>query len=225
MTRKAIPHSGAGVIEQHKSIVPIAPGGACGKRKRGRRPIPMLRQRIIRSATELFGEKGFDEVLTDDVALHAGVGKGSVYRQFGSKEQLYAAAVIEGFRQLRTQIEAALADAKTDEERLTTIVRQAMAYFWNRRQFFVLLRDPTRLPRAQETRYRTERGHLARVISRVLRDAAGEGRIRGDLDFDLLAECLLGMMRGIQRYKRETAALDVAIHTIVSLFLYGCARG
>lgn len=185
----------------------------------------MLRQRIIHSAAELFGEKGFEEVLTDEVALRAGVGKGSVYRQFGSKEQLYAATVIEGFTQLRKQIEAALENARSDEERLTTIVRLAMTYFWSRRQFFVLLRDPTKLPRAQETRYRNERGQLARLVSGLLREAGGQGRLREDLDFDLLTECLLGMMRGIHRYKREITQLDDAIRTVVSLFLYGCTRG
>ena len=194
------------------------------KRKRGRRPIPMLRQRIISSATELFGAKGFEQVLTDEVALHAGVGKGSVYRQFGSKEQLYAATVIEGFKHLCDQVEAALGDVQSDRDRLTTIVRHAMAYFWDRRQFFVLLRDPTKLPRAEETRYRTERGHLARLLSDVLREAGREGRIRADLDYDLLAECLLGMMRGVQRYQRETVRLEDAIEAIVSLFLDGCKR-
>jgi len=194
------------------------------KRKRGRRPIPMLRQRIISSATELFGAKGFEQVLTDEVALHAGVGKGSVYRQFGSKEQLYAATVIEGFKHLCDQVEAALGDVQSDRDRLTTIVRHAMAYFWDRRQFFVLLRDPTKLPRAEETRYRTERGHLARLLSDVLREAGREGRIRADLDYDLLAECLLGMMRGVQRYQRETVRLEDAVEAIVSLFLDGCKR-
>jgi AcrR family transcriptional regulator len=207
-----------------KTVSPMRRAHAAGKSKRGRRPIPMLRQRIIKSAMELFGQKRFDQVLTDEVALRAGVGKGSVYRQFGSKEQLYAAAVIQGFRELRSQIESALVDAQSDRERLTTIVRQAMSFFWTRRQFFVLLRDPTRLPRAQETRYRSERGQLARVVSSVLREAGAAGRIRTDLDFDLLAECLLGMMRGIQRYKRENTGLDEAIDTIVSLFLTGCVR-
>src|SRR5215469_10156044 len=195
------------------------------KRKRGRRPIPMLRQRIIRSATELFGAKGFEQVLTDEVALHAGVGKGSVYRQFGSKEQLYAATVIEGFKHLCNQIEEALGNAQTDQERLTTIVRHAMSYFWDRRQFFVLLRDPTKLPRAEETRYRTERGRIARLVSEILREAGREGRIRADLDYGLLAECLLGMMRGVQRYQRETVRLEDAINAIVSLFLHGCKLG
>ena len=184
----------------------------------------MLRQRIISSATELFGAKGFEQVLTDEVAFHAGVGKGSVYRQFGSKEQLYASTVIEGFKHLCDQVEAALGDVQSDRDRLTTIVRHAMAYFWDRRQFFVLLRDPTKLPRAEETRYRTERGHLARLLSDVLREAGREGRIRADLDYDLLAECLLGMMRGVQRYQRETVRLEDAVEAIVSLFLDGCKR-
>jgi AcrR family transcriptional regulator len=209
---------------KRKNTAPMRARSASGKGKRGRRPIPMLRQRIIHSATELFGEKGFEQVLTDEVAMRAGVGKGSVYRQFGSKEQLYAVAVIEGFRQLRTQIEDALESANSDEERLTTVVRHAMTYFWNRRQFFVLLRDPTRLPRAQEARYRNERGQMARLVSAVLQEAGREGRMRTDLDFELLAECLLGMMRGVQRYKRDIARLDDAIHAIVSLFLYGCTR-
>jgi AcrR family transcriptional regulator len=209
-----------------KKAISIARGRRlAGKHKRGRRPIPMLRQRIIHSATELFGEKGFEEVLTDEVALRAGVGKGSVYRQFGSKEQLYAAAIIEGFKQVRSRIEAGLEDARSDQERLTTIVRQTLTYFWNRQHFFALLRDPTRLPRAEETRYRSERGQLARLVSAMLREASAQGRVRADLDFDLLAECLLGMMRGIQRYKRDSTRLDQAVETIVSLFLHGCARG
>jgi len=210
------------VIKSQKKTSPVRSTSV--KPRRGRRPIPLLRQRIIHSATELFGEKGFEQVLTDEVASRAGVGKGSVYRQFGSKEQLYAAAVIEGFTQLRNQIETALVGAQSDHERVTTIVRHAMSFFWTRRQFFVLLRDPTRLPRAQEIRYRNERGQLARLISGVLREAGEDGRMRADLDFDLLAECLLGMMRGIQRYRRETLPLDEAIQTTVSLFLYGCVR-
>ena len=116
-----------------RTTIPVRTSRPAEKHKRGRRPIPMLRQRIIRSATELFGAKGFEQVLTDEVALHAGVGKGSVYRQFGSKEQLYAATVIEGFKHLCNQIEAAIGDAQSDRERLTTIVRHAMTYFWDRR--------------------------------------------------------------------------------------------
>jgi AcrR family transcriptional regulator len=190
--------------------------------RRGRHPIPRLRERILSSASELFGEKGFDHVLTEEVAAHAGVGKGSVYRQFRSKEELYAAAVIEGFIQLRMQIEAALADGGSIPARVTTIVRLAMAYFWTRRQFFVLLHDPASLPRRTEHRYFKEREQLSRLISQVLAEGARAGSVRADLDFALVAESMLGMMRGIQRYKRDGISLDEAIRTVVALFLDGC---
>jgi len=191
----------------------------------GRRPIPMLRARILQSAMELFGERGFEEVPIDEVAARAGVGKGSVYRQFGSKEQLYAASVIEGFVQLRNQIEAALSRAESIPERITAIVRHTLAYFWTRRQFFVLLRDPTKLPRAQEVRYRQERGRLSALISEVLHDGARRGLIRNDLDFDLMSEAMLGMIRGIQRYKADHVTLDDAVRTAVETFLYGSSIG
>ena len=185
----------------------------------------MLRARILHSAMELFGEKGFEDVPIDDIAARAGVGKGSVYRQFGSKEQLYAASVIEGFIQLRNQIETALAEPATIPQRITTIVHLTVSYFWTRRQFFVLLRDPTKLPREQEVRYRRERGQLSAMVSGVLREGARGGLIRNDLDFELMAESLLGMIRGVQRYKAEHVLLEDAVHTVVSTFLNGSVIG
>ncbi len=192
-----------------------------GEPRPGRRPIPMLRARILHSAMELFGEKGFEDVPIDEVAARAGVGKGSVYRQFGSKEQLYAASVIEGFVQLRAEIDQALSQADSFPERITAITHHTLSYFWTRRQFFVLLRDPSKLPRAQEIRYRKERGQLSGLIGLVLREGAGAGLIRDDLDFDLMAEALLGMIRGIQRYKTERVTLENAVHTVVATFLDG----
>jgi len=45
------------------------------------------RLRIIASAREVFRERGFEATL-DDVAHHAGLGVGTVYRRFPNKEQL-----------------------------------------------------------------------------------------------------------------------------------------
>ena len=211
------------VIKSKKKSSSV-PGRAAAEQRRGRRPIPLLRERIISSATKLFGEKRFNRVLTDEVASRAGVGKGSVYRQFSSKELLYAAAVLAGFTQLRNRIENALTDPKSDRERVTTIVRQVMTYFWARQEFFLLLRDSTKLPRTEENRYRKGRRQLARPISSVLSKSGREGGIRADLDFDLLAESLLGMIRGILRYRHDSVRLDESIVTVVSLFLNGCIR-
>src|SRR5271167_366739 len=117
---------------------------------RGRPSTPFLRERILQSAAELFADREFDLVLIDEVAAHAGVGKGSVYRQFKSKEELYAAAVIDGFAALQREIRTALAGCTSMREQIATIVRHTVRFFWTRRQFFALLRDPKMLALSQE---------------------------------------------------------------------------
>jgi len=204
---------------------PAAPASAARPRypRRGRPATPFLRERILESATILFAEREFDRVLIDDVAESARVGKGSVYRRFGSKEELYAAVVIAGFDELQEQIRAALAGTVSTREQVATIARHALHFFWHRREFFALLRDPKALPPAQARAYREQRERLARMLSDVLRDGIERGAIRGDIDTRLAAESMLGMVRGLNRYGREFATPEVAVETIIAIFLEGCA--
>jgi TetR/AcrR family transcriptional regulator, mexJK operon transcriptional repressor len=107
-----------------------------GRRRRGRHAIPRLREKILTSALELFGHNGFEKVTADELAARARVGKGSVYRQFGSKEGLYAAAIMAGFRQLRSQIESVLEEERSFPEQIAAIVRHVLCSVWGPRRFF-----------------------------------------------------------------------------------------
>lgn len=51
------------------------------------------RERIADIARRLFREKGYDAVSMDEVARTAGVGTGTLYRHFPTKEALYDAAL------------------------------------------------------------------------------------------------------------------------------------
>jgi AcrR family transcriptional regulator len=193
------------------------------KNGRGRPSTPFLRERILHSAAELFADREFELVLIDEVAAHAGVGKGSVYRQFKSKEELYAAVVIDGFTELQREIRAALAGCTSMSEQLATIVRHTVKFFWSRRQFFALLRDPKALPLSQERQYRLQRNELSRLISAVLDDGVKRGAMRPGIDTRMAAESLLGMIRGINRYGREYTTPERAVEIVTSIFLAGCA--
>ena len=52
------------------------------------------RRRLMEAATELFSERGL-EVGVADIAARAGVGRGTLFRNFASKEHLIAAIVVE----------------------------------------------------------------------------------------------------------------------------------
>jgi AcrR family transcriptional regulator len=67
------------------------------------------RHRILEAARELFAERGL-EVTLNDIAHHAGVGVGTVYRRFPDKAKL-----IEGLFEQRLQEIGALAQTAHDE--------------------------------------------------------------------------------------------------------------
>src|SRR6266699_1349115 len=59
-----------------------------------RRDAERNRQRILTAAAEVFNERGL-EVSLDEIARHAEVGVGTVYRRFRTKEELIEALFTE----------------------------------------------------------------------------------------------------------------------------------
>jgi len=51
------------------------------------------REQILRTASQLFIDRGFDAVSMDTIASEAGVSKQTVYSHFGCKEDLFAASI------------------------------------------------------------------------------------------------------------------------------------
>ena len=55
-----------------------------------RRGTPQLRQeRVLEVAQVLFAEKGYHNTTMDEIAARSGIGKGTLYRTFPAKEELF----------------------------------------------------------------------------------------------------------------------------------------
>lgn len=74
-----------------------------------RRDAERNRQRILRAASEVFTERGL-EVSLDEVARHAGVGVGTVYRRFRTKEDLVEALFVDRIEEVAALAEKAAQD-------------------------------------------------------------------------------------------------------------------
>ena len=68
------------------------------------------RRQIVAHAARLFAAEPFDKVRLNDVAAAAGVGKGTLYVYFESKEELYLSILYDAFTQLVDRIQAQLGD-------------------------------------------------------------------------------------------------------------------
>src|SRR3954465_9544199 len=82
--------------------VPVVAGG------RTRADAVRNRERVIAAAAEVFAEKGEDAVVPE-IAARAGVGKGTVYRCFPTKDHLVAAVATERVRWFEREVRAAAA--------------------------------------------------------------------------------------------------------------------
>jgi len=72
-----------------------------------RRDAERNRQRILKAASEVFNERGL-EVSLDEIARYAGVGVGTVYRRFRTKEELVEALFVERIDSIAAVAEEAL---------------------------------------------------------------------------------------------------------------------
>jgi TetR/AcrR family transcriptional regulator, mexJK operon transcriptional repressor len=99
--------TGAGIITQvatHIRVGKKAPRHVKAVRKRGRPPRAdalLLRERILKAATELFLDAGYGSTSIESVAARAGISKRTFYDRFEDKAALFAAVVHRIIEQIR----------------------------------------------------------------------------------------------------------------------------
>jgi AcrR family transcriptional regulator len=134
------------------------------------------RRRILDAARDVFAARGLDASL-DDIATHAGVGVGTVYRRFPDKDALIDALFEDKIAEVAGVARAAL-EIEDPWEGFTTFVSRVCALQAADRGFkeAMLGRD-----RGAE-RVREARDQIAPIAIRLLRRAQAAGQVRPDLD-------------------------------------------
>lgn len=171
------------------------------------------RERLLAAAEAVFLERGADASM-DDVARRAGVGIGTLYRRFPTREALLAAAYSARFLAL-----AAASQARTEESNPPGPLQALRAY----------LHELV----AQTSVYRGLAASLGAVLQsgtpgceatiqegqRLLKEAQASGVVRGDVTFDDLVVVIMA----------ASLATDVApaagsrIDHLIGLFIDGVA--
>ncbi|HVO24969.1 MAG TPA: TetR/AcrR family transcriptional regulator [Candidatus Margulisiibacteriota bacterium] len=188
---------------------------------RGRKKTNETRLAIIGCASDIFSEREFHEVLTDDIAQRLGIGKGTIYRYFGSKEELYLAAIGEDLNGLHAAVTAVLQQDAPLETTVEAVVRTMVNYFWRRRDFFVLMqRLEPKLKARERADWRKRRDDVVGMVRRVIERAAARGEI-GRVNARLAVEVLFGMIRGVCVYRAESDRPEELTRLVTAIFLGG----
>jgi len=188
---------------------------------RGRKKTTDTRMAIVRCAAEIFSQREFHEVLTDDIAHSLGIGKGTIYRYFNSKEQLYLAAIGDGLDGLHAAVTAVLRQDAALETTVAAVVRTMINYFWKKRDFFVLMhRLEPKLKARERADWQQRRTEVMTMVRRVLEAATARGEV-SRINARLAVEVLFGMIRGVCLYRAESDRPEDLTRLVTTLFLHG----
>src|SRR5262245_50947353 len=97
------------------------------------------REEILDAAATLFAERGYADADTQVLADELHVGKGTIYRYFPSKRELFLAVVDRAMHRLREEVDAATADVEEPLERVAKAIRTYLDFFAEHPEYVELL--------------------------------------------------------------------------------------
>jgi AcrR family transcriptional regulator len=180
-------------------------------------------EEILEAASQVFASKDFHEVLIDEIAEVGGIGKGTVYRYFRTKEDLYFATILHGLDRLDGVLSVALPQEASPVKRLERVAREMLQFFWNQRSLLMLLYRDERSLRARRGGMRERHDRLMRQVQGAILEGIERREFRG-IDPYTAAEMFLGMIRGVNIFRRDEDTLDDLVAEIVGVFTQGVSR-
>jgi TetR/AcrR family fatty acid metabolism transcriptional regulator len=183
---------------------------------------PLQAEKMLEAAAALFGTQRFHEVRMEDIATAAGVGKGTIYRYFSDKEDLYLALLERAAKQMHERLARSVGNAKSSTGKLRAMV-SAILIFFDEQPHLLSLIQREEVLRGPDFPWKKTRQEMLDLMTGLLE----EGNARGEFavrDPGLLALLLLAGLRGVLRFGKRPRPRDLA-QRIVDIFLKGAVAG
>jgi AcrR family transcriptional regulator len=170
------------------------------------------RERIMSAGRELFALQG-PQAQMDEIAAHAGVGIGTVYRHFPTKEALLTAMVRDRFQEFAEK--ATLAEEILDPlESLESIIRGSAEAVEGDAGFQLAMMGSNQL---EWEGIEEQKAALAEVLTRIIARAVDAGVVRDDFTVDDFGMVMCGITStmyyqpGSANWRRH---LEIVLHGI-----------
>jgi AcrR family transcriptional regulator len=180
------------------------------------------REAILQAAASLFARKKFHEVLMDDVAEKTGIAKGTIYRFYSNKEELFAALSMRYMEILGTESAAIASGDGLPLERLGAIVKRLAELVFEHNDFFqVMMRHECELVLHRQNEMTARRQAIRDSIVTCLKQAQQRKEISFPYPLESAADMLLGMMRNLNRFTTPRPSPEQVSAMALQLFLKG----
>jgi AcrR family transcriptional regulator len=154
---------------------------------------------IIEAAAKVFARRGFASTLMAEIAIEAGIGKGTLYEYFDSKENLFF-AVFEWFVQA-TEAEAKVSISAlggSASERLDALSDSLMSSWAQMEDMYSLVMEFWSASASSQMRERFKQAFkngysdFRQIVSTLIRDGIERGEFQPQVDIESVAAALVG---------------------------------
>jgi AcrR family transcriptional regulator len=187
-----------------------------------------MRQQIMREVEKLFTTRRFHEITLDEVARAAQVGKGTIYRYFQNKDDLFFQTATSGLDDLCELLRRKVPEKASFFDQLVSACAQISSFFDARRQLLRMMQaEDNRMYWNKGTvrkRWMTHRKKLLSAVAEIITKGVAEGEIRHDIPAEVLASFLLGMLRTRARDLLEVPEATQRHELLVDLFCRGAGQ-
>ena len=166
--------------------------------KAKRKELTQMRQKqILDVAAEVFSKNGYAHTQVDEIAKLAGLGKGTVYRYFKNKKQLFLSVGQRGMDRLKDTILAEIEKEKDPIKRIERAIRTYLAFFEaNSNLARILMEEQSEFKKKVQKRYFEHYyGHINN-IREIFKSAIAQGLVK-DVDIDNAISVLTSILNGL----------------------------
>ncbi len=156
------------------------------------------RRRLIEAATAMFCDRGLD-IGVGEIAQQAGVGRGTLFRNFPTKEHLIAAVVVDRMSESVGRARAAL-DASDPGQALFELIDQSVGRATTDRALFDAIGDTW----LTNDEIRAAHTDLMGALDQLVTRAQASGALRSDIG----AVDVLMMIKGVCEAMRSFSHID-----------------
>jgi AcrR family transcriptional regulator len=159
----------------------------------------------------------------EDIAAAAEVGKGTLYRYFKDKDELYSALLIRAAEQLDARLILQLEPAQDTRAKLEAIVHAIISFFDEQPHLLDLIQHAEAMKRSDRIfAWQQQREKNFQRVHDILEAARVNGEFGVD-DPSFASLFLLCGLRAVLRFSKPPRPADLA-RQIVEHFLHGYAR-
>lgn len=191
------------------------------------------RRKILLAGEELFSSHRYDEITMEAIALRAGVGKGTLYRYFPSKESLLHSILQSGHDDLVASIQSVSEGSGSFVEKLELVSHRIVESHERRHPLFHMTMGLSRRVSSRSgsgdasnrrAEFQRNIDSLLSALSSIFSSGLSEGVLREGYNARALSMCFMDLMHGWCRSRCVLGEDGLSLSGVVGLFCRGVMR-